>query len=219
MNPRKRKGFFGSAGNGESAHEAELRDPELPTEADALADATEESENVETCTTPETELESQLAAVLHDLRLERASFATYRQRVDKEKAEIRKYGGMDLARELLRVVDYLEMSLQFETSTFPAEAQGVLQGVQYTVSELNRVLEQHGIVPLKLEPGTPFDPNTMQAVSTEVREDLPAGSLIAVQTRGYLYKDRVLRTARVAVSVAAEELTSETPAEGIDIAG
>ncbi|MEO7995161.1 MAG: nucleotide exchange factor GrpE, partial [bacterium] len=118
---------------GSAAHQADLRDPLLPPEAEDLAAVAEESENADTasdgCLLPEDELRTQLDAALHDLRLERASFATYRQRVDKEKSEIRQYAAMDLARDLIRVVDYLEMSLQFDLNDIPANVRGILEGV------------------------------------------------------------------------------------------
>lgn len=142
---------------------------------------------------------AQLQAALHDLKLERASFQTYRARIDKEKAEIRRYGGQDLSRDLLRVLDYFEMSLTFDLPDLPANAQGVIEGVKYTVQELHKVLDQHGIVAIPTE--GMFDATTMEAVSTEVREDLPPNTILSVATKGYMYKDRVLRPARVVVSV------------------
>jgi len=142
---------------------------------------------------------AQLQAAMHDLKLERASFQTYRARIDKEKADIRRYGAQDLALDLLRVLDYFEMSLTFDLPDLPANAQGVIEGVKYTVQELHKVLDQHGIVPLPTD-GL-FDAATMEAISTEVRDDLPPNTILSVATKGYLYKDRVLRPARVVVSV------------------
>ena len=181
------------------------RDPLLPPAAEDLAHVAEEwDEATEAgdCPTPEDELQSQLDAALHDLRLERASFQSYRTRVDKEKAEIRKYGGQDLALDLLRVIDYFEMSLTFDIPEISPAAQSVIEGVKYTVAEMNKVLEQHGIT--AIDTSGAVDPNLMEVISTEPRDDVEPGTIVSVANKGYYYKDKVLRVARVTVSAAPE---------------
>ncbi|HYE79538.1 MAG TPA: nucleotide exchange factor GrpE, partial [bacterium] len=114
-------------------------DPPHMTPAEELSYAAEEMEKesvLETeCPDPFQVLQSDLEAALRDLAKERASFANYRQRIDKEKEEIRRYGGLELARDLVRVLDYFQMSLQFDAPDLPPAAQNLMQGVQYTVGE------------------------------------------------------------------------------------
>lgn len=185
-------------------------DPAFPTEAETLSDASEEMENEVNasaeCASPEELLQADLDAALRDLARERASFANYRQRIDKEKDEIRRYSGIELARDLIRVLDYFQMSMHFDAPDLPPAAQNVMQGVQYTVGELQRVCESHGITPIPATIGAMVEPGTMEAIATEVRDDLPPGTILSVQTPGYRFKDRILRPARVTVAVAPESV-------------
>lgn len=144
-----------------------------------------------------------LQAALHDLHLEQAAFRTYRERMDQEKADIRKYGAQQFAFDLLRVVDYFRMSLAFELpADLPPAVTGVLEGVRFTITEFERVLEQHGIRPIDTSGG--FDAACMEAVAARVEPGIAQGTVLSVEQPGYWYHDRVLRPARVVVAVESD---------------
>ena len=45
-----------------------------------------------------------------------------------------------------------------------------------------------------------FDPSTAQAIATEKDESVESGIVLKVYQKGYMYKDKVLRTAMVIVN-------------------
>ena len=202
--PEHEEGANGEAG-GERPHlhnpEEGYADPPHPA-AEELAEEAEELEREQPndmIDTPiEAKLQADLNAVIHDLHLEKASFKSFRQRVDAEKTEIRRYGGFDLAQDLIRVLDYFEMSLNFESTELSEAGRNVIEGVKFTVQELHNVLAKHGVKPTDTS-GT-FDPNTMEAIERIVDTDDAAGTILETKTVGYMYKDRVLRTAQVVVA-------------------
>jgi len=48
--------------------------------------------------------------------------------------------------------------------------------------------------------GLPFDPNRQDAMTMEPSETVPASHVISEFEKGYYYKDRLLRAAKVIVS-------------------
>ncbi|MBD5391144.1 nucleotide exchange factor GrpE, partial [bacterium] len=54
-----------------------------------------------------------------------------------------------------------------------------------------------------------FDPNLMQAMSTECIEDVENNVVTKVMQSGYMYKDRILRPAMVVVNKKTNEEKQE----------
>jgi len=48
--------------------------------------------------------------------------------------------------------------------------------------------------------GQPFDPNIHEALATGVSDTVPVNHIIQEYEKGYLYKDRLLRAAKVVVA-------------------
>ena len=61
-------------------------------------------------------------------------------------------------------------------------------------------LAKHGIEPIAVV-GEPFDPNQHEAVMQQPDASKPEGTVVAELAKGYRLRDRVLRPAKVAVSV------------------
>ncbi len=72
------------------------------------------------------------------------------------------------------------------------------QGVELTYRELMRGLEAEGVTPIETV-GQPFTPELHEAVAT-VAADAEAGTIDEELERGYMFKDRLLRPARVVVA-------------------
>jgi molecular chaperone GrpE len=179
--------------------------------ADERAEVVEESEEVQEG--EETDLAEQLAAMTENWQRERASFQNYKHRVEQEKREIRKYACWDLALDILRVLDYFESSISF-SENLPDEAQSVINGVKYTVDELRRVLAAHGVSPIEVDEGEPFDSECMEAVERRERDNVAAGTVLEVQRGGWRLHDRVLRFAQVVVAVSPDGEEYRTFSEG-----
>ena len=69
------------------------------------------------------------------------------------------------------------------------------------------ILKRHGITRMEAR-GQPFDPNLHQAVMQQP-SDKPANTVLDVLENGFMIHDRVLRPARVIVSVPAQAETSK----------
>lgn len=134
-----------------------------------------------------------------------AEFENYKKRMMREKSNALKYAGESILREVLPVVDNLERAIaQGETEGVdPAQAlSSLLEGVQLTLKSLFTSLEKFEVTPIE-SVGEPFDPVNQEALTMEASDTVPVNHVINEFEKGYQYKDRLLRAAKVIVSSGA----------------
>ncbi|WP_251574642.1 nucleotide exchange factor GrpE [Limosilactobacillus agrestimuris] len=116
----------------------------------------------------------------------------------KERAQLLKYDGQDLAKSVLPVLDNLKRALTIEVHD--KNGQQLKKGIQMVHDHLISALKDHGITEIEAD-GKPFDPTLHQAVQTvPVEGDQKAETVVKVLQAGYQLKDRVLRPAMVVVA-------------------
>lgn len=174
-------------------------------QADAPQEAAAQEVKIEEQKSVETQLaEAEQANLdLQDqiLRLA-AEFENSKKRMERERAAMLKYSGEQTFRELLPVVDNLERAIDQATlaSGDPEPSlSALLEGVQLTLKSLLTTLEKFEVTPIETV-GQPFDPNTQEAMVMEPSQEVPANHVVNEFEKGYFYKDRLLRAARVIVS-------------------
>ncbi len=166
-----------------------------------------EAEVVEEILTPEQELEIARAETVEQKdRLMRlaAEFENYKKRMIRERQTAMKYAGEPILREILPTLDNLERAIaQGETEGDDAESTlvSLLEGVQLTFKSLLTTLEKFEVTPIE-SVGQPFDPTNHEALTMEASDTMPANHVLSEFEKGYQYKDRLLRAAKVIVSSA-----------------
>ncbi|NMV48931.1 nucleotide exchange factor GrpE [Lactobacillus reuteri] len=119
-------------------------------------------------------------------------------RFNKERAQILKYDGQDLAKSILPVLDNLKRALAIEV--VDDNGKQLKKGIQMVHDHLVKALNDHGITEIKSD-GETFDPTLHQAVQTvPVEEGQKPETVVNVLQAGYQLKDRVLRPAMVVVA-------------------
>lgn len=119
-------------------------------------------------------------------------------RFKKERAQILKYDGQDLAKSVLPVLDNLKRALTIEVTD--ENGKQLKKGIQMVHDHLTSALTDHGITEIEAD-GKPFDPTLHQAVQTvPVKDGQKADTVVQVLQAGYQLKDRVLRPAMVVVA-------------------
>jgi molecular chaperone GrpE len=184
-------------------------------EASAKADDVNKEEvqgesNDETPRDLEKELAEALqAAADHQDKMLRiaADFENFKKRMERERALIMKYAGEHILREMLPVVDNLERALghgRNEGGDAEKNLASLFEGVQLTLKSLRNSLEKFEVKPIE-SIGKPFDPNHQEALTMEASNTVPASHVISEFEKGYYYKDRLLRAAKVIVSSGKAE--------------
>jgi molecular chaperone GrpE len=129
----------------------------------------------------------------------RADFENYQKRAARDLATERRFAQTPLAGDLLPALDNLDRAL---AAAKQAGDSGVLsQGVALVQTQLLDALRRHGVTRIEAQ-GKPFDPSLHQAVMQQPSADHPPQTVLQVLEQGYQIHDRVLRPARVVVSVA-----------------
>lgn len=164
--------------------------PDLSKETEAETAPGSEADPLATATARIRELEDQL------LRMQ-ADFDNFRKRLARDRDESLKYANQALLEELLPVVDNFELGLK--AAETGGDAKAILMGLQMVKAQLERFLNDQGVAPLIPENGT-FDPHQHEAVGTESTTEVPDGTIVSVQRKGYKLKGRLLRPAAVIVA-------------------
>jgi len=191
-------------------------DPKKETNAEAAARAKEDPQNkpekkdqVEV-DDPMKDLEAQLEAKEQEAkenydRLLRVSaeFENYKKRTSRELEEFRKFANQSLIKELLSVVDNLELAMN-STNGHKTIDQGLLQGLDMTHTEILKVFEKFNVKPIEAK-GQIFDPTFHEAVMQEETDEFDENTVINELQKGYLIHDRLLRPSMVVVARASEK--------------
>ncbi len=142
------------------------------------------------------ELEKENKDLKDQLLRNRAELENFKKRITDEKIKERKYASLDLVRDLVSVVDNLDLACNMETED--QVLKNFLIGFKMINTQIFDVLEKDG---LKLiEAKDKFDENYHQAVAVEEKENVEPGLILEQYKRGYMYKDRIIRPAMVKVS-------------------
>lgn len=133
-----------------------------------------------------------------------AELDNFRKRATREAQETRSFANADLLRSLLPIMDNFEMGL--EAARAESEKSMIFMGMNMVHRQITDFLREQGLQEVEAQ-GKSFDPNLHDAVSQEVSQDVPEGTVIRVTRRGYKLKDRLLRAASVIVSGIPAENT------------
>ena len=129
-----------------------------------------------------------------------AEMLNFKKRKEEEMSNFLKYANTDLVADLLPIVDNFERAIKLDNNDLSDEVSKFLEGFKMIYGNLISILNKIEVKEIEAE-GVEFDPNYHQAVLTEKDENKPAGVVLEVLQKGYMYKDKVIRPAMVKVSV------------------
>ena len=131
-----------------------------------------------------------------------AEFDNFKKRSSREMEEFRRFANQSLIKEMLSVVDNLELAIN-STNGPKAIDRDLLQGLEMTHKEILKVFEKFNVKPIDAK-GQPFDPTFHEAVMQEETNDSPKNTVINELQRGYMIHDRLLRPSMVVVAKPKE---------------
>ncbi len=125
-----------------------------------------------------------------------AEFENYKKFTAKNKEDQLKYANESLMRDLLTVIDHLELALQHSSNKEVSDS--LAEGIELTLKELKTVLEKYGLISINAL-GKPFDPTVHHAMS-QIESDVEENTVVSEFRKGYMLKDRVVRAALVGIA-------------------
>lgn len=148
------------------------------------------------------EAREELAALRDRMLRMAAESENFKKRMERERLAGLKYAGETIFREILPVVDNLERAIGqgvVEGAEAEKNLAALLSGVELTLKSLITTLEKFEVKSVE-SIGKPFDPQQQEALTMEASETMPANHVMLEYEKGYFYKDRLLRAAKVVVS-------------------
>jgi len=132
-----------------------------------------------------------------------AEMENLRRRSEKELQNAHKYALEKFAKELLLVVDSLELGIQAASGDSPEIAK-LREGNELTLKQFRAVLEKFNIQPV--DPlGQKFNPELHQAMAMEPSASAEPNTVVKVFQKGYVLNDRLLRPAMVVIAQSMAE--------------
>lgn len=145
------------------------------------------------------ELEDKIKNLEEALLRSQAELINYKRRKDEETNRIIKYAEEDILKGFLPILDNFERAISMDDDNLEDEVSKFLEGFKLMYKQIKDLLEKFEVKEIDCL-GKEFDPALEQAVVMDHDETKESGVVTVVLQKGYMYKDRVLRTAMVKVN-------------------
>jgi molecular chaperone GrpE len=128
-----------------------------------------------------------------------AEFENFKKRSAREMDELRKFSNQALVKDLLPIIDSLELALKSSEESGQDVDSKLREGVDLTRKEILKIFEKYNVKQIEAL-GEPFDPNYHEAVMREESDRYGENTVISELQKGYLMHDRLIRPTMVVVA-------------------
>lgn len=147
-------------------------------------------------------LEKENADLKDQLLRRAADFDNYRKRTIKEKQDAYDYANTALLQDLLDSLDNLERAV--DAAQKADDPKAIADGVKMVGSSMVQMLETKYNLTAFGQAGDDFDPGMHEAIGS-VQDDVEKPVLKEVYLKGYKLKDRIIRNAKVMVTMPKDK--------------
>lgn len=189
----------GAGGGGSAASEEPGTKPGTEPTAEPDGDPETAPDPVSALQERVAELEAENSDLKNQYLRKQADMENYRKRMIRDKEDAVSYANQQLLLDLTAIIDDFERAISSAEESRDYDA--FHNGVVLIEKQLTGMLERKwGLVRFDSE-GTEFDPQKHEAVTTEPRKDHENSMILEEYQKGYMLHDRVLRSAKVKVSM------------------
>ena len=129
----------------------------------------------------------------------KAEFDNYRKRKDKEIISLMKYEGEAVIKQFLNVLDNLERLNEASEKNDKDNYEKLTEGISLIINNLEKQFSKLDVKTFtKL--GDILNPELHDALMIRTEDNKHENEIIEIFEKGYLYKDRVIRHAKVVVN-------------------
>lgn len=123
----------------------------------------------------------------------KAGYINFKNEEGRRMEDIGRFISAGLVQEMLPVLDSFDLAL---TQKFPSDVE---KGVLLIRSQFADILRKRGLEQIKVEPGEQFNPELHESVG-EVESQHQEGTIAEEVQKGYAFRGKVIRPARVKLS-------------------
>ncbi len=143
------------------------------------------------------ELEKQNEELKDSLLRKVAEFENYKRRTEKDQSNLLEYAAESVLLKIIPIFDDLNRSLEHIDETDNVES--IKEGLKLVVDKFRKTLEEVGVKKIETK-DKQFDYNYHEALMQQNVEGVPPHTIVTEVEPGYIYKDKVLKHAKVIVS-------------------
>ncbi len=151
------------------------------------------------------ELEKEVTDLRDKLLRRAAEFENYKRRTENDQLNLLKYAAESLILKLLPIVDDFDRSLDHIENS--KDIDSLKQGIKLIYDKFMKVLDEQGVKKIE-SVGQPFSVEYHEALMQRKSDKVAPHTVLDEIEKGYMYKDRVIRHAKVIVSEETEEHTA-----------
>jgi len=155
------------------------------------------------------ELEEKIKSLQDTLLRKVAEFENYKRRTENDQLNLLKYAAESFILKILPVYDDLGRSVSHIDES---NQDSLKDGIKLVFDKFTKILDDQGIEKLETE-GKEFDVEYHEALMQQPSKDVPHNTILNEVEAGYVYKDKVIKHAKVVVS---QEIVEESKEENTD---
>jgi molecular chaperone GrpE len=141
---------------------------------------------------------------LNQLKYVQADFENFKKRFQKLMEEAVDKAKVRSLIKFLKILDELELAIVVAKKTDA----NIIEGIEMIKDKFKRIVESEEVSPIEAM-GRPFDPNFHEAILEVETDDQPDGYVTEEIRKGYIYKNKILRTSIVKVARNQNQKDSE----------
>jgi molecular chaperone GrpE len=142
-------------------------------------------------------LENEVEELKDKVLRKAAEFENYKRRTENDQLNLLTYAAESFISKLLTIIDDFERSIKHIDGANDIDS--LKEGMNLIYDKFVKLLDEQGVKKIESR-GKPFDVNYHEAVIQQKADNVPPHTVIDELECGYLYKDKVIRHAKVIVS-------------------
>lgn len=153
-----------------------------------------------------TQLENEIAQLNDKLLRKAAEFENYKRRTENDQLSLLTYAAESFIQKLLPVIDDFERSLDHIDDA--QELDAIKKGLHLIYNKFMKVLDEQGVKKIE-SAGEPFNVDFHEALMQREDDSVEPHTVLEEIEKGYTYKDKVIRHAKVIVSTEKSNAENE----------
>jgi len=159
-------------------------------------------------------LEAKVSELQDQLLRKVAEFENYKRRTENDQLNLLSFAAESFITKILPVIDDFERSLDHISDAESAEA--IKDGIMLVYNKLLKILDEQGVKKID-SVGKPFNVDYHDALMQIKDDNVPVHTVVEEVEKGYMYKDKVIRHAKVIVSEDVSKQNDEQSEDKEDI--
>ena len=143
------------------------------------------------------ELEEQVKELQEKVLRKAAEFENYKRRTENDQFNLLNYAAESFITKLLPIIDDFERSMDHIDDL--GNINSVKDGIKLVYEKLQKLLQEQGVKKMQTK-GEPFNVDYHDALMQRKDDSVPPHTVLDEIEPGYLYRDKVIRHAKVIVS-------------------